>query len=59
MEPRSLARRYGLREGDVVVAVNRQPVSNLAEFEAALRASGRGLNLKVQRGRGSVFILIR
>jgi Do/DeqQ family serine protease len=55
----SAAWRYGLRKGDVVVAVNRKPVASLAELEHAVSASGRALMLKTQRGRGSVFILIQ
>ena len=59
VEPASAAWRYGLRKGDVVVAVNRKPVRNLAELEQAVSASGRALMLKTQRGRESVFILIQ
>jgi len=55
----SAAWRYGLRKGDVVVAVNRKPIRNLAEFKQAVSSSGRALMLKTQRGRGSVFILIQ
>jgi len=55
----SAAWRYGLRKGDVVVAVNRKPVRRLAELEHAVSISGRALMLKIQRGRGSVFILIQ
>ena len=59
VEPGSAAWRYGLRKGDVVVAVNRNPVRNLAELEQAVSSSGRALMLKTQRGHGSVFILIQ
>jgi serine protease Do/serine protease DegQ len=51
--------RYGLRQGDVVVAVNRVRVRSVEELQAAVERSGRALMLKIQRGSGSVFVLIR
>ncbi len=59
VDPRSPAWRYGLRAGDVVVAVNRERVRSVADLQLAVAASGRALMLKIQRGRGSVFILIQ
>lgn len=59
VEPGSAAWRYGLRKGDIVVAVNRNPVRNLAQFKQAVSSSGPALMLKTLRGRGSVFILIQ
>ena len=55
----SRAWRYGLRRDDVVVAVNRARVRDLAELQSAVDGSGRALMLKIQRDRGSVFILIQ
>jgi Do/DeqQ family serine protease len=55
--PNSPAWRAGLRKGDRIVAVNRQPVSDPAEVEKRLSDSGGQTALFVQRG-GQEFLLI-
>lgn len=59
VESASAAWRYGLRQGDIVIAVNRKPVQRLLELQQAVADSGQALMLKVQRGPGAVFILIQ
>ncbi len=59
IERGSPAWRLGLRKDDVVVAVNRTPVSNLDQFMAAARKSTGALVLKIQRGNAQVFIVAR
>jgi S1-C subfamily serine protease len=59
LEPGSRAAYSGLREGDIVVAANRQPVTDLDSFEQALKRSSEGILLRVNRGGGSLFIAIR
>jgi Do/DeqQ family serine protease len=54
----SLAWRYGLRAGDVIVAVNRQPARNLSEFRAAAQI-GPQLLLRVYRNGEYGHIVIR
>ena len=50
----------GLRAGDVIVSINRQPVSSLMEFSAlAARAGDKGLLLNIVRGNGALFVVIR
>ncbi len=58
VEPSSPAAARGLRAGDVIVAVNRKPVRNIAEFHEALRDAGRVAALDVLRGDTPMFILI-
>lgn len=48
----------GLRPGDVIVAVNRHPVHNLAQFKKALQRKGT-LVLTVQRNNNAFFVVIR
>ncbi len=61
IEQGSPAWQYGLRDGDVVVAVNRQRVRDLEEFGHALEeAASRGvIALNVLRGNMRLFIVIR
>jgi serine protease Do/serine protease DegQ len=59
VERGSVAWRNGLRPNDVIVSVNRQRVRNLQEMKAGVNKGGRALVLNIQRGNGSVFILIQ
>lgn len=60
LDPRGPAVHTGLRPGDVVVSINRIPISNINELEnAARRGDGSGLLLNVQRGGTAMFLLIR
>ncbi len=58
VEPASPAYRAGLREGDVIVAVNRAAVASPEDLMAAIAASPGRLSLGVVRGTLRVFILI-
>jgi Do/DeqQ family serine protease len=60
VERNSKAWNAGLRKGDVIVSVNRQPVASLMELSAITRAVGdSGLLLNIQRGNGALFVVIR
>lgn len=57
VRPDSPAARY-LQPGDIITSVNRQPISNLAEFRAAVSGE-ETLLLNVRRGDVAMFILVR
>jgi serine protease Do/serine protease DegQ len=59
VEPRSPAAIAGLRPGDVIIAVNRQPVENVSEFEKLVASAEGDLLLQVQRGEGFFFLVIQ
>jgi len=59
VDQRSPAWAVGLRPGDVITAVNRQPVASLSDFQQAIGSTGVLLMLHVMRGNGSVFILVQ
>nr|AQQ75140.1 hypothetical protein [uncultured bacterium] len=60
VDPDSSAADAGLRRGDVIEEVNRQPVANSGEFEAALQKAGRqSVLLRVRRGDRGSFILVK
>ena len=59
LEPRSPAVSSGLRGGDIILSVNKRPVSNFKELEKAIAAESRGLLLNIQRGRRGLFLLIQ
>ncbi|ULQ45519.1 DegQ family serine endoprotease [Flagellatimonas centrodinii] len=60
IDPRSPAARTGLREGDIIIAVNRRAVADVADLQARLKEAGDGeLLLHVRRGPGALFLLIQ
>jgi len=56
VSPASTAASAGLRQGDVIQEVNRKPVRNVAEFEAAVRNSKDGTLLLVNRDGHTIFV---
>ena len=50
------AAKAGLRNGDIVLALNSQGVANLAELRARVDAAGQRFALLVQRGEGRIFL---
>ena len=49
----------GLRQGDLVISVNRLQVRNFEEFKQAASRSRRGLLLNLQRGEQAFFVLLQ
>jgi len=58
IDPRSPAARTGLRQGDIIIGVNRKPVTDLEEFTKLTKGSGN-LLMHVRRGEGALFLLIQ
>lgn len=58
VEPGSAAARAGLRRGDLIVSVNRQPVADVEAFRA-LTSGARTLLLNIQRGGGALFLMLQ
>lgn len=59
VQPNSRAALYnGLKEGDIIVAVNRKRVTSLSELRAALKNQS-SVAVKIVRGRYSQYILLR
>ncbi|HUP92847.1 MAG TPA: DegQ family serine endoprotease [Solimonas sp.] len=59
VEPRSRAARNGLRQGDIIIAVNRRPVEDIEAFQKATSAKTGDLLLHVRRGQGALFLLLQ
>lgn len=55
----SAAYQAGLRDRDIVSAVNRKAVKNVDEFEKALKDGGRQVALSVKRGDEDLFLIIQ
>ena len=58
VDPDSAAANAGLQRGDVIQEVNRRPVRNVTEFEAAVRGSKNGTLLLVNRNGHTTFVAV-
>jgi Do/DeqQ family serine protease len=59
IQPRSAAARIGLRQGDVILGVNRKRVETMAEFEKLAGEDQKELLLHVRRGNAAFFIVVQ
>lgn len=59
LETDSPAWRAGLRQGDIVTAVNRDAVGSVAELTSALEGVGTTFALQIVRGEAQLFIVIQ
>lgn len=60
LEPRSPAARIGLKSQDVIIGLNRQRVSNVADLRELIEASeGNVMALNVKRGKSTIYVVIR
>jgi serine protease Do len=53
------AARAGIQSGDVILAVNNQPVTSVEQFRALLEQAGERYALLVQRGNGRIYVPIK
>jgi serine protease Do len=53
------AARAGLQRGDVILAFNNQPVTNIAQLRALLERAGNRFALLIQRGEARIFVPVR
>lgn len=59
IDPESAAASAGLRRGDVIQEINRQPISSTSEFNSVLQKSGKGtVLLRVRSSQGGRFVII-
>ncbi len=57
--PNSLAWEAGLREGDLIISVNKQPIYSLEDVQHAAGQQSSMLLLNIRRGESALFIVIR
>ena len=59
VDSNSLAYRRGVREGDLIIEVNRQPVTSVGEFEKAVKSARNNVLLLIKSKEGSRFVPLR
>ncbi|TNV19292.1 serine endoprotease DegP [Buttiauxella sp. B2] len=55
----SPAARIGLKKGDIIIGVNQQPVSNIAELRKILDTKPSVMALNIQRGDSTIYLLMQ
>ncbi|MEX2353792.1 MAG: DegQ family serine endoprotease [Gammaproteobacteria bacterium] len=55
----SLAWQSGLRQGDIITSVNREPVTNAQEFFSTVNRYDGALLLRIVRGNSAAFLVLR
>jgi S1-C subfamily serine protease len=58
VDPNSTANALGLREGDILDAINRQPVGKVADLARLLQSADR-FTLNVLRGESKLTLQVR
>ena len=53
------AARAGIQRGDVILALNNQPVTSVGEFRNLLKSAGKRFALLIQRGEARIFVPLR
>ncbi len=59
LQARSPAARIGLRQGDIIIGVNRQRVTGMKDFEKLAGVEQKELLLHVRRGNNAFFIVVQ
>ncbi|MFT5806207.1 MAG: Do/DeqQ family serine protease [Moritella dasanensis] len=59
VKPRSMAADAGLKQGDIIIGVNKDKVQNLTQLKALLSEKNATLALNIQRGEQHLFRVLR
>lgn len=59
LDQHSAAAQAGLQKGDVIIGVNRTPITNLQELRAAMKHHGDILALNIRRGDANLYLVLR
>lgn len=59
VDPNSPAAEAGLRRGDVILQVNKQPVNNMKEFSGAAGKAGKSILFLIHRNNATFYLSLR
>ena len=58
VEPDSQAARAGLKSGDVILEVNRQPIDSVAALKRAWKGTGERVPVRVWRSGAAIYLVL-
>ncbi|MCW9698278.1 Do family serine endopeptidase [Avibacterium sp. 20-129] len=59
IKDKSLAQRLGLKDGDVIIGINRTPVENLDQLRKSLKDKPSTIALNILRGKTNFYLLVQ
>lgn len=59
IEKDSFAARLGLKENDMIVAINSEQIKNIADFKRIVDAKPSTIALKIMRGKNNIYLILR
>lgn len=59
VQPNSLAAQRGLKSGDIIIGVNREPVQNTEDLRKVLESEPSAIALNILRGNSNFYLLVQ
>lgn len=59
IKEKSLAQRLGLKDGDIIVGINRTPIENLEQLRKVLKEKPSVIALNILRGKTNFYLLVQ
>ncbi len=59
LDERSIAARYGVQKGDIIIGLNRLKINNLGDLRKALEEKPSVLAMEIQRNDQTLYLIIR
>ncbi|MFZ7343136.1 Do family serine endopeptidase [Avibacterium volantium] len=59
IKDKSLAQRLGLKDGDVIIGINRTPIENLDQLRKSLKDKPSTIALNILRGKTNFYLLVQ
>ena len=59
VQPNSMAAQRGLKSGDIIIGINRQPIENTQDLRKALDEKPSAVALNILRGKNNFYLLVQ
>lgn len=59
VQPNSMAAQRGLKSGDIIIGINRQPIESIQDLRKALDEKPSAIALNILRGQNNFYLLVQ
>ena len=59
VQPNSMAAQRGLKSGDIIIGINRQPIESTQDLRKALDEKPSAVALNILRGKNNFYLLVQ